>query len=146
MDIAPAALAALGQQHDLLVFGQVRDMFAGIVIDDQRAHRHAQENIVCAFTVAIRAAAVFTVARLVQFGKTIIDQRIDITIGDRPDGAAFAAVATVWTAERPEFFAAKTRNTVAAVTSDDFDLCFVYKLHFIAAKKTKGPTTRGKAF
>ena len=37
MDIAPAALAALGQQHDLLVFGQVGNVLAGVVIDDQRA-------------------------------------------------------------------------------------------------------------
>jgi hypothetical protein len=65
----------------------------------------------------------------VQLGITVVNQGVDVTISDRPDTATFAAVAAIRTAERSEFFAAKTRNTVAAIASDDFDFCFVDKLH-----------------
>ena len=40
-----------------------------------------------------------------QFGKAVIDQGINIAVGNRPDTAALAAIAAVRPAERTEFFA-----------------------------------------
>jgi hypothetical protein len=130
MDVAPAALAALGEQFGLAVFGQVGDDFAVDVIDDQGTDRHAQVDIVRALAVAIRAAAWFAVAPVVGFRIAKIDQRVDVPVRNRPDRAALAAVAAVRTAEGAELLAQERGATVAAVARNDFNSCFVDKLHF----------------
>src|SRR5690349_14739392 len=107
MNVAPAALAAFGQQDALSVLGHVGEDFTGVDIADQRADRHAQFNVVGALAIAVGATAVFTTARLVELGITIVNQGIDIAVGNGPDAAALAAVAAIRTAKRPEFFAAK---------------------------------------
>nr|GEU28071.1 probable solanesyl-diphosphate synthase 3, chloroplastic [Tanacetum cinerariifolium] len=129
VDVAPAALAALGQQFHLTVFGQVGQDLARHVVDDQGADRHAHMDIVCALAVAIGATARFAVFRAVHLGKAEIDQGIDVTVRYGPDRATLAAVAAVRAAERAEFFTAKRGATIAAVTTDDFNFCFVDKLH-----------------
>src|SRR5471032_396179 len=137
VDIAPAAFAALGQQFDLAVLGKVGQDFTARVVDDQGADRHAQVNIISALAVAIRAAARLAIARLVHFGKAEIDERVDIAVGHGPDGPALTAIAAIGTAERPEFFTAERGTAVAAIARDDFDFCFVDKLHNFAAIKLK---------
>jgi hypothetical protein len=129
VDIAPAALAALGQQFDLAVFGQVGDDLAVVVIDDQGADRHAHVDVFRALAIAVRAAARFAVFALVHFGVAEVDQGVDVAVGDRPDGAALAAVAAVRTAEGAELLAAERGAAIPAVAGDDFDFCFVDKLH-----------------
>jgi hypothetical protein len=62
VDVAPAAFAALGQQFQLAVFGQVGQDFAGRVVDDQGADRHAQVHVIRAAAIAIGATAGFAVA------------------------------------------------------------------------------------
>jgi hypothetical protein len=140
VDVAPAALAALGQQLDLFVLRQVGDDLAGDVVDDQGADRHAQVDVFGALAVAIGTAARLAVARRVDFGKAEVDQRVDVAVGDCVDRAAAAAVAAVRTAERAEFLAAERGAAVAAVAGDDFDACFVDKLHD-ETTKTKGCVT-----
>src|SRR5450830_167491 len=129
MDITPTTFASLSQQHYLFVISQIGDMLTGVVIHDQRADRHTQENIVCALAIAIGAAAVLAIARLVQLGIAIVDQGVDITVGHRPDGAALATIAAIGATEWTEFFTAKTGYTIATITGNDFDFCFVDKLH-----------------
>src|SRR3712207_7488360 len=46
MDVAPAALAALGQQYPLSMLGHVGDQLAAVKIADQRPDRHAQLDII----------------------------------------------------------------------------------------------------
>ena len=129
VDVAPAALAALGQHFHLAVFGQVGQDFAGGVVDDQGADRHAQVDVVRALAVAIGAAARFAVFAAVHLGEAEIDQGVDVTVRYGPDRATLAAVAAVRAAERAEFFTAKRGATIAAVTTDHFNFCFVDKLH-----------------
>jgi hypothetical protein len=101
-----------------------------VIVDDQGADRHAHVDVVRALAVAVGAAARFAVfARLVHLGEAEVDQRVDVAVGDRPDRAALAAVAAVGTAEGAEFLAAERGAAVAAVAGDDFDSCFVDKLH-----------------
>ncbi len=71
----------------------------------------------------------FAVLRAVQARIAVVDQRIDVAIGDGVDGAATAAVAAVGAAERNEFFAAKARNAIATLAGNDFDGCFVDEFH-----------------
>ena len=116
-------------KHDLLVvLGQVGDQFAGIHVADDRADRHAQRDIVAALAVAIRSAPVFAVARQVLLRVTVVDQRVDVAVGDRVRYRP-AAVAAVRPAERDEFLAAHRRTAIASVSGDDFDSCFVNELH-----------------
>ena len=69
------------------------------------------DDVVGALAIAVGAAAVLAVARLVQLGVAVVDQRIDVAVGDRPDAAALAAVAAVGTAERDGIFrAGRTRS------------------------------------
>ena len=137
VDIAPAAFAALGQHFGLAVFGQIGQDFAARVVDDQGADRHAQVDVIGALAIAICATARLAIASLVHFGEAEIDERVDIAVGDCPNGAALAAIAAIGTAERPEFFTAERGAAVAAIARDDFDFCFVDKLHNFAAIKLK---------
>jgi hypothetical protein len=73
----------------------------------------------------------------VHFGKAEINQRIDIAICDCINAAAFSAIAAIRPTKRPEFFTTKGCDAVAAITGNDFDFCFVDKLHNICRYKTK---------
>ncbi len=133
MDVAHAALAA-GCQHDFLfVLVQVEQDFAGVGVMDDRAHRHAQGDVRGGSAVLIRAAAVFAVLGAVQARVAEVDQRVDVAIGHRIDGAAAATVAAVGTATGNEFFAAKARHAIAAFTGDHFNGGFVYEFHGVCA-------------
>ena len=94
-------------------------------------------DVIGALAIAICATARLAIASLVHFGETEIDERVDIAVGDSPDGPALAAIAAIGTAERPEFFTAERCAAVAAIARDDFDFCFVDKLHNFAAIKLK---------
>ena len=59
----------------------------------------------------------------------VIDQRVDVAVGDGKDAAAAAAVAAVGSAARYIFFASKRRDAVAAVAGDHVDERFVDELH-----------------
>ena len=66
------------------------------------------DDVVAALAVAVRAAAVFAVARLVLLRVAVVDQRVDVAVRDRIDAAAPAAVAAVRSAERDELLAAES--------------------------------------
>ena len=129
MDVAPAALAALREAQALAIERQVGDQFFRVGVIDGGADRHAQGDVFAGGAIAIRAAAVFAVAREVLLGKAVVDQRVDVAISDRPHAAATPAVAAVRAAERDEFLAAHRGATVAAITSDHFNPGFVDELH-----------------
>ena len=58
-----------------------------------------------------------------------IDQRVEVLVGDQPDAAAVAAIATVRAAERNEFLATEAHAAVAAVAGLYVDLGFVDEFH-----------------
>ncbi|MBB5606668.1 hypothetical protein HDE71_001279 [Janthinobacterium sp. S3M3] len=94
-------------------------------------------DIISALAIAISATARLAIASLVHFGKAEIDERVDIAVGDGPNGPALTAIAAIGAAKRPEFFTAERCTAVAAIARDDFDFCFVDKLHNFAAIKLK---------
>ena len=130
VDVAEAALAAFGDQYFLLVDVEVGQNFAGVEVGDDRADRHAQDDVVAAGAVAVGAAAVFTALADEFAGVAVVDQRVDVAVGYNVDAAATAAVAAVRAAHRDVFFAAESCGTIAAVTGFNVNLCFVDELHF----------------
>ena len=62
VDVAQAALAALGEQRALAVLRQIGEQTAVLVLD-QRAHRHAQHHVLAAAPVLVGAAAAVTAVR-----------------------------------------------------------------------------------
>ena len=107
-----------------------------IGIADDGTHRHAQDNVLAARTVAVRPSAVFTVRRKKLTSVLIIHQRIDVAVGFSPDRAAAAAVAAVRTALRNELLAAEASGTIAAFAALNFDIGFVDEFHVEPRKKS----------
>src|SRR5690606_2513957 len=85
-----------------------------------------------ACAVAVGAVAFFAVLGAVQAGVAVVDQRVDVAIGDGMDGAAATAVAAVRAAEGDEFFATETGGAIAALAGDDFDGGFVNEFHGVS--------------
>ena len=76
-----------------------------------------------------RAAAVLAALRAVDAREAVVDQRVDVAVGDGVDAAAAAAVAAVGAAARHVLLAAERRDAVAAVAGDHLDGRFVDELH-----------------
>src|SRR5450755_2563935 len=129
MQIAQAALAALRQERFLIVRREVGNELAALGHGDDGPDRHAQHDVLGAASVLIGAAASFAGLGAMNAGKAIIDQRIDVAVGNRPDAAAASPVAAVRAAARNVFLAAKRNRAVAAVARDHFDVRFVDELH-----------------
>ena len=131
MDIAQAALAALGQAHALAVMGKIGHDFIGVGIANQRAHRHMQLDVVRTLAVAVGTVAFFAVFGLVALYKTVFHQCVDVFIGQRKHTAATPAVAAIRAAARHKFFAPKAHRAIAAAPGHHIDFGFVDKFHNI---------------
>ena len=129
MQVAQAAITALGQHHPLAVGGQVKEQLARVLVMDLRAHRHAQHDVVATLAVLVRAPAVLATACLVLAGIAEIDQRVDVAIGLGQDGTAPAAIAAIGPTIRDELLAAKRRRPVAASPGDHLDPGLVDEFH-----------------
>src|SRR4030095_7490807 len=106
MYIAKSALATLCDQRPFLVCREVRDVWTQFTIVGVGNHgpdRHAQDDVVGAFAVLIRAAAILAMLGAVQPRISVIDQRIDVAIGHRIDAPAMPAVAPLRSAARNIF-------------------------------------------
>jgi hypothetical protein len=66
----------------------------------------------------------------------IVDQGVDVAIGNGVNAAATPAVAAVRPAARNELLAPKARDAIAAVAGDDL---VASSMNFISAEKTKAP-------
>ena len=135
--VSQAALAAARQQRTLAVLGQVRQSLAGVGIDDHRADRHPQFDVLACRPVAVGAATALAVGRLVPPRIAVVDQRVDVAVGDCPDAAAAPAVASVRPALRDELLATKRSAAVAAVAGSDLNGGFVDELHDPDLEKKK---------
>src|SRR5437667_295294 len=67
--------------------------------------------------------------------EAVIDERVDVAVGARPDAAAAAAVAAVRAAIADVFLAAEGRGAVAALAGVHLDLRFVDEFHGPETKK-----------
>ncbi len=111
------------------MLGQIGDQFARFRVRDDRADRHAQDDVVATLAVTVCAAALFAVARLVFLRVPVVDQRVDIAVCNRIHAATPAAVAAVRPAERDELLAPHRRAAIPSVAGDDFNSRFVNELH-----------------
>ena len=133
--VAEAALAAAREQRALAVPGEVGDQIAGFLVADHGAHRHAQLEVAPGGAVAVLAQAAGAVLGAVDAREAVVDQRVDVAVGPRPDAAAAAAVAAVGPAVPDVLLAAKVRGAVAALAGVHLDLRFVDELHVVEIKK-----------
>ena len=85
----------------------------------------------------VRAAPGLAIAGLVATRVAKVDQRVEVAVGHGIDAAALAAVATIGSAEWTKFFTTKRCNAVATIARNNFDFCFVYKLHDLPPKNKK---------
>src|SRR5690606_16701742 len=147
VQVAETALAAARDQLALAVAGQVGDQYAGIGVGNDGADRNAQFQVVAALAVAIRAAPVLAALGAEVARVAVVDQRIDIAVGNRIDAAAAAAVAAVRAAEGDELLTAKRGHAVAAVAGGHFDFRFVEEFHdvcmYLLGLETQKPYPRG---
>ena len=111
------------------MLGKVGDRFARIRVADDRAHRHAQDNVLPARAVAVCAASVFARGSEELSRVLVVDERIDVAVSLGPHGAAAAAVAAVRAALRNELLAAEARGAVAALAALNLDSGFVDEFH-----------------
>ena len=135
MHVAKPALAAAGEEGALAVLGEVGHRVAGLLVADHRAHGYAQLDIGAASAVAVRPGAAAAVLRAVDAGEAVVDQRVDIAIGECPDAAAASAVAAIGPAIADVLLAAEGRGAVAAVAGVHLDLGFVDEFHAVQIKK-----------
>ena len=136
MKIAESTFAACGEELTCAMHVKIGHNLTRIGIADDGTHRHTQDNVLAARTVAVRSSAVFTVRRKKLTGVLIIHQRIDVAVGFSPDRAAAAAVAAVRTALRNELLAAEASGTIAAFAALNFDIGFVDEFHVEPRKKS----------
>ena len=94
-----------------------------------------QHHIIGTGAIAVGTVPFLTVFGLIAFNKTVFHQGIQIFIGQRPNAAAFTAVAAIGAAARHKFFTAETGRTVAAFAGHHFDFCFVDKFHNVLNRK-----------
>ena len=134
MDIAQAAFATFGEQYGLPRLRQVVQQIARLRVENHGANRHSQRDVFATLAVAVAGLAALTILREVFFGKTVVNQRVQIFVGHGINTAATPAVATVRSAVRFVFFTAKTRHAIATITGDDFDFGFIYKFHILSLR------------
>ena len=129
VQIAETAGATLCDQRPLAVGREIGDGLAGVGVGDHRADRHAQHDVLGSVSVLICAATVLAALRAVDACVAIVDQRVDVAVGDRPDAAAASAVATVGPASGHELLPPEARGAIAAVAGDDLDHGLVDESH-----------------
>ena len=122
-------MAALRNQQALAVGGQVADLLVGRGIDHDRTDRHADECVLAALAGHLAAHAVLAALRAVDTLVAEVDQGIDALVGNQPDAAAAAAIASVRATERNELLAPEADAAAAAVAGMDVDGGFVDKFH-----------------
>src|SRR5205814_5769709 len=143
MEVAEAAVAALDEKNLFVRDEQLGDDLPRVRVGEDRAHRHAQHDVVGGRAVLVGAAAVLAIARFMAARVAEIDQRVEVAIAHRVDAAAAPAVAAVGAAEGYELFATKAHAAVAAVAGDDVDGGLVDELHACGLSVVDGGLSPG---
>ena len=129
MEVAKAAVAALGDHHALARLGQVGEHRAALLVEDLRSDRHFQNRVGAAAAGAIAAHAVHAGLGLEMLLVAKVDERVEAVSTFDDDVAATPAVAAVGAAEFDEFLAPKRDRTRPAVARANVDARLVEKLH-----------------
>ncbi|CSA66850.1 Uncharacterised protein [Vibrio cholerae] len=121
------------------MFGHFTNDFIGVNIDGTSTYRYAQLFVFTAFTCTVTATAVFTTLRFIKALETIVNQSVEVFISDHIHIAAITTITTIRAAIGNEFFTPEAHNTVAAITSLNFNYRFIYEFHFSSTQ------SRGKS-
>ena len=138
VQVAQAPATALRDLRALAVVGEVGEALAAVGVGHHRAHRHAQHDVLAALAVLVGTAAVLAALRAEQPRVAILDQRVDVAVGDDEDAAAAPAVAAVRAAARDVLLAPERHRAVAAVAGVHLDHRFVDELHGSASGASWG--------
>ena len=114
MRIAEAAIATLGKNDALTVFGEIGEQRFVVFGKHLRAARHFQNDVLAACARAVLAHAMSAGLRLEVLLVAIVDQRVEAVDAFGDDVAAVPAIAAVRTAEFDEFLAPERHRTGAA--------------------------------
>ncbi|MNH12999.1 hypothetical protein D3C79_725570 [compost metagenome] len=118
------------RDHQLLAGGnQVTDHFLRGSIDHGGADRHAQEQVFTLLTGAVGATAVGATLGFMVTGVAVVDQGVQVFVGNHVHRATVTAVTAVRAAVLDELLATEAHATVATVTGLDPNGYFVNKLH-----------------
>ena len=126
MRVAPAAVAALCRDIRLVIRHILHDL-SGFLVADDRAARHADDEVRAVLALAALAAARLAGRRDILFLVAEVQERRQIVIHLEDDRAAAAAVAAVRAARRDILFAVEADLAVAALAGNDLDLCNINK-------------------
>ena len=129
MRVAEAAVAALGQHDALADLGEVGDHRLLVLVENLRADRHLQHDVVAAGAMAVLAHAADAGPRLEVLRVAVVDQGVEPVHRLDHDVAAAAAVAAARAAVLDELLAPERDAAVAAVAGADIDLGFVEEFH-----------------
>ena len=131
MEIAKAAIAALGQKDPLADLGDIGDDGFLIFLEDFGAHRHAQHDIIAILACALLAHAGLAAAREEMLLVAEIDQRVQTVNRFGPDIAAAPAIAAIGAAIFDVFFTPEADAARATAARTDIDLGEIEKFHVI---------------
>ena len=92
--VAKAVEATLGNQQLLLVVGQVTQQFAGVFIAGAGADRYAQDPVLAATAGTVGALAVLATLGGVETLETVVDQGVQVLVGDQIDITAVPTITT----------------------------------------------------
>ena len=113
--IATPTPATMHNKYALAWCGKIRDGFAALRVESERAHRNLQDHVLAGVARAVGTFAVAAAISLELAVVAVTEQRVVVWIGFEINGAAIAAVAAGGAAARNIFFAAKSYAAVAAV-------------------------------
>src|SRR5690606_39217919 len=120
---------ALGHDQALSTQGQIADDLPGIGIEYRGAHGYWQYQIGGGAAAAIAAPPLLAIASAKGALVAVVDQGVEIGVGDQDHVATVATVATVGAAAGHIFFPPKAQAAVAALAGMDADGCFIDEFH-----------------
>jgi hypothetical protein len=113
--VAASAASAFGRDPLLAVLGEIEELFAGFVVENDRADRDLHDEVFAIAAGAVRAFAVAAALGRVFGIEAEVKERVAVDGRDDDNVAATAAIAARWAAARHVFFAAEGEAAVAAV-------------------------------
>jgi hypothetical protein len=129
VQVAKPALATPGDERARAVAIEIGDELRGVRVGDDGADRHAQHDVVRAVAILVRTTSVFAALRAMDAREAVIDERVDVAIGDGEYAAAAPAVTAVGASTRDVFLAPERRGAVAAIAGNYLDVCFIDEFH-----------------
>ncbi len=126
--VAPAAAAALENSAGLVRGIHIRNDSVGILVADDGANGHLDDQILAPLAGAAVGGTVHAVFRLKLAVEAEIQQGVHIGVGIEVDVAAVAAVAAVRAAGLHELLAVEAQAAIAAVAGLAGDFHVVYEI------------------